>query len=73
MCLSTDETIIDQTWVATAGSVHITIEPVADAPPFGVQGHATVELAGVEVTYDGVTEALDDVVFEDVAVGWLPG
>lgn len=71
--IATDDTVIDQTWLATDGSVHITIDPVADAPPFGVLGHATVELSGVEVTYDGVTETLDDVVFEDVAVGWLPG
>lgn len=67
------ETSIDQTWLATAGSVHVIIEPVADAPPSGVLGYATLELSGVEVTYDGVTETLDDMVFADVAVGWLPG
>ncbi len=71
--VATPETVVDQTWLATAGNVNITIEPVENAPPFGVLGHATLELTGVEVTYDGVTETLDDVVFEDIAVGWLPG
>ncbi len=71
--VATPETVVDQTWLATAGNVNITIEPVENAPPFGVLGHATLELTGVEVTYDGITETLDDVVFEDIAVGWLPG
>ncbi|MCR9163337.1 MAG: hypothetical protein NXI35_21795 [bacterium] len=68
-----EETVVEQTWVATAGSVDITIDPVEGAAPFEVQGYATMELSAVEVTYEGVTETLEDVVLADVAVGWLPG
>ncbi len=71
--VATDKTIIDQEWLATAGSVNITIEPVEDAPKFGTLGFATLELSGVEVTFDGVTEPLEDITFTDVGVGWLPG
>lgn len=71
--VATDETIIEQEWVATAGTVDITIEPIEDAPKFGTQGTATLELSGVEVTFDGVTETLDDITFTYVSVGWLPG
>lgn len=71
--VATDETIIEQEWVATAGTVDITIEPIEDAPKFGTQGTATLELSGVEVTFDGVTETLEDITFTDVSVGWLPG
>lgn len=71
--VATDETVIEQEWLATAGSVDITIEPIADAPKFGTQGTATLELSGVEVTFDGVTETLEDITFTDVSVGWLPG
>ncbi len=71
--VATDETVIEQDWVATAGSVEVTIVPVPNAPKFGTQGVATLQLSGIEVTYDGVTEALEDISFEDVAVGWLPG
>ncbi len=45
-----------------------------DAPEFDTQGFATVTITDLEVTFAGVvTEALDTVTFEDVAVGWLPG
>ncbi len=71
--VATDETVIDQEWVATAGTVDITIVPIEDAPKFGTQGTATLELSGVEVTYGGVTETLEDITFTDVGVGWLPG
>ncbi len=71
--VSIPETMIDQTWSATAGEVVIVIVPEQDPPPFGTQGLATVTLSGVEVTYEGSTEVLEDITFEDIAVGWLPG
>ncbi len=71
--LEPDAYAIDQTWVATAGSVEIEIVPDQDAPKFGTQGSATVTITGLEVTLDGVTETLEDMTFADVGVGWLPG
>lgn len=64
---------IDQEWLATAGTVEIEVIPEMDAPKFDTQGFATVTITGLEVTLGGVTEALDTVIFEDIAVGWLPG
>jgi len=64
---------IDQEWLATAGTVTIEIVPDPDAPEFATQGYATVTITGLEVTYGGVTEAVGEVTFPDVAVGWLPG
>ncbi len=64
---------IDEEWYATAGTVEITIVPELDAPKFGTQGAATVTITGLEVTLGENTEVLDDITFEDVGVGWLPG
>ena len=44
-----------------------------DPPKFDTQGFATVTITGLEVTFAGVTESLDTVIFADVGVGWLPG
>lgn len=64
---------IQQEWVATAGTVEIEVIPEPGAMKFDTQGFATVSITGLEVSFGGVTEALDTVLFEDVAVGWLPG
>lgn len=64
---------IQQEWLATAGTVEIEIIPEMDAPKFDTQGFATVTITGLEVTFEGMTETLDTVTFEDVGVGWLPG
>lgn len=64
---------IEQEWIATAGSVEIEIEPIPDAMEFDTQGFATVTISGLEVTFDGVTESVGTVTFEEVGVGWLPG
>jgi hypothetical protein len=64
---------IDQEWVATSGTVQIEIVPEPDPIEFGTEGFATVTISDLEVTYAGATESLGTVVFEDVAVGWLPG
>lgn len=71
--LDKDAYSIDQEWPATAGTVEIVIVPEENPPEFGTQGFATVTITGLEVSYGGTTEALETVVFEDVAVGWLPG
>ncbi|MBV1861730.1 MAG: hypothetical protein KUG77_25140 [Nannocystaceae bacterium] len=66
-------TNIEQEWVATAGSVEITIEPEEDAQEFDTQGYATLQLSGIEVSFDGTLETLEDITFTNIAVGWLPG
>jgi len=71
--LEPDAYSIDQEWVATAGTVTIEIVPEDDPPEFATQGYATVTVTGLEVTYEGVTEAVGAFSFEDVGVGWLPG
>ena len=71
--LDPDAYSIDQEWLATAGSVEITIQPVEDAPKFGTTGFATVTITGLEVSLGGITEMVNDVTFEDIGVGWLPG
>ncbi len=71
--LDPDAYSIDQEWAATAGTVEIVIVPDLKAPKFGTLGSATVTITDLEVTFDGVSETLEDITFTDVGVGWLPG
>ena len=64
---------IQEEWVATAGTITIEVVPEMDPPKFSTQGYATVTVTGLEVSYAGVTESVDEFVLSDIAVGWLPG
>lgn len=64
---------IQEEWVATAGTITIEIVPEMDPPEFSTQGYATVTVTGLEVSYAGATETVDEFILSDIAVGWLPG